>query len=107
MADDDRLEDREKKYPLIVHAEENAILNANITGTSLVGCTAYTGWPSCSRCTRNLIQVGIAEVVYEEREIPKRWQADFDLGHSMLKEAGVPFRGVALIDLVDNQPKDA
>jgi dCMP deaminase len=98
VADDARLHDREQKYPLIVHAEENAILNGALVGVSLKGCRSYSGWTPCSRCARMLIQVGISEVVFEEREIPERWQADFDLGQRMLTEAGVPFRAVSLVD---------
>jgi len=34
----DRLSDREQKYPLICHAEENAIMHAARIGISLKGC---------------------------------------------------------------------
>jgi dCMP deaminase len=97
VKDDDRLDDRNVKYPMIVHAEENACLNATLTGTTLRGSTSYAGWTPCSRCARNLIQVGIAEVVFEDREIPERWLADFMMGQDMLKEAGIPFRAVSLV----------
>ena len=51
IADDsDRLSDRDKKYPLICHAEENAIMHAARIGLSLKGCTAYVTWPPCTRC---------------------------------------------------------
>jgi len=98
VADDGRLEDREQKYPLIVHAEENAILNGALVGVSLKGCKSYAGWTPCSRCARMLIQTGVSEVIFEEREIPERWAADFQLGQRMLAEAGVHFRGVSLAD---------
>jgi len=94
VADDDRLHDRDQKYPHIVHAEENAILNATLIGTTLKGCTSYAGWTPCTRCARMLIQVGIAEVIFDDREIPERWQADFKTAQRMLAEAGVRFRGV-------------
>ncbi len=97
VADDERLHDREQKYPLIVHAEENAILNGALVGVSLKGCKSYAGWTPCSRCARMLVQVGISEVVFEDREIPERWQADFLLGQKMLSEAGIPFRAVSLV----------
>ena len=51
-----RLTDRDKKYPLICHAEENAIMHAARIGISLKGSTAYVTWPPCSRCARSLIQ---------------------------------------------------
>ena len=53
----ERLEDREQKYPMICHAEENAIMHAARIGISLKGTTAYVTWPPCSRCTRSLIPV--------------------------------------------------
>ena len=87
---DERLNDREVKYPLICHAEENAIMHAARIGMSLKGCTAYVTWPPCTRCARSLTQAGISSVVYpEDTTIPERWMADFNLSLSMLKEAGI------------------
>ena len=87
---DERLNDREVKYPLICHAEENAIMHAARIGMSLKGCTAYVTWPPCTRCARSLIQAGISSVVYpEDTTIPERWMAYFNLSLSMLKEAGI------------------
>ena len=60
---DDRLTDRDLKYPLICHAEENAIMHAARIGLALKGCTAYVTWPPCTRCARSLIQAGISEIV--------------------------------------------
>ena len=96
IADDAaRLEDREQKYPLICHAEENAIMHAARIGLSLKGCTAYVTWPPCTRCARSLIQAGVVEVVYpEEIEVPERWMADFDMSTSMMGEAGLNIRQV-------------
>ncbi len=94
IADDsERLEDREQKYPLICHAEENAIMHAARIGLSLKGCTAYVTWPPCTRCARSLIQAGVVEVVYPTKiEVPERWQKDFDMSTSMMKEAGITIR---------------
>ena len=91
--DEERLSDREKKYPLICHAEENAIMHAARTGVSLKGNTAYVTWPPCSRCTRSLIQAGVSEVVYPaDIEIPERCQDDFATASAMMKEAEVNVR---------------
>ena len=94
IADDtERLADREQKYPLICHAEENAIMHAARIGLSLKGCTAYVTWPPCTRCARSLIQAGVIEVVYpEESEVPERWMADFDMSTQMMGEAGLMIR---------------
>ncbi len=93
--DPERLADREKKYPLICHAEENAIMHAARIGVSLKDSTAYVTWPPCSRCARSLIQAGIREVVYSSsEEIPERWLEDFEISTSMLAEANVLVRSV-------------
>ena len=87
---DERLNNREVKYPLICHAEENAIMHAARIGMSLKGCKAYVTWPPCTRCARSLIQSGILSVVYPKNtDIPKRWMTDFNLSLNMLKEAGI------------------
>ena len=51
---DERLSDRDLKYPLICHAEENAIMRAARSGLALKDCTAYVTWPPCTRCARSL-----------------------------------------------------
>ena len=91
----DRLADREEKYPLICHAEENAIMHAARVGVSLRDCTAYVTWPPCTRCARSLIQAGIVEVVYAGKDnVPERWEEDFARSTSMMKEAGINLRNV-------------
>jgi len=91
----ERLANRETKYPLICHAEENAIMHAARIGVSLKGSTAYVTWPPCSRCARSLIQAGVKEVVYSlEVEVPDRWQEDFKISTEMMEEAGLIVRSV-------------
>ena len=93
--DIERLENREMKYPLICHAEENAIMHAARIGVSLKGSTAYVTWPPCSRCARSLIQAGVKEVVYPlEGEIPERLLEDFTISSNMLEEAGIIVRSI-------------
>lgn len=52
----------ETKYPYVVHAELNAILNSR--GTSLVGSKIYVDLFPCNECAKAIIQSGIKEVVY-------------------------------------------
>ena len=93
--DEERLNDREKKYPLICHAEENAIMHAARIGVSLKDSTAYVTWPPCSRCARSLIQAGVREVVFSDAgEIPDRWKADFQTSTEMMREAGLKVRSI-------------
>jgi len=95
--DEERLMDREKKYPLICHAEENAIMHAARIGVSLKDSTAYVTWPPCSRCARSLIQAGIIEIVYPDiGKITERRLEDFTRSDSMLNEAGVAVRSIKI-----------
>ena len=87
---EDRLNNREIKYPMICHAEENAIMHAARIGISLKDCTAYVTWPPCTRCARSLIQAGVSEIIYPKGiDIPDRWIQDFDLSLKMFEEAAV------------------
>ena len=52
----------ETKYPYVVHAELNAILNAG--GRSLKGAKIYVDLFPCNECAKAIIQSGIKEVVY-------------------------------------------
>ena len=96
---DERYTNRDLKYPLICHAEENAIMHAARIGVSLKNCRAYVTWPPCTRCTRSLIQAGVEEVIYPANlTIPERWLEDFNLGRQMFDEAGVKVRDVPMDD---------
>lgn len=94
VSDDGRLHDRNEKYPIIVHAEENAVAQAARTGTGILGCTAYTTFPPCSKCARLFIQAGIAECVWPDQEIPERWKEDMDRSRELMREAGITLRTV-------------
>lgn len=50
------------KYPFVVHAELNAILNAK--GKSLIGSKIYVALFPCHECCKAIIQSGIKEVIY-------------------------------------------
>lgn len=52
----------ETKYPFVVHAELNAILNAH--GKSLVGSRLYVALFPCNECAKAIIQAGVREVIY-------------------------------------------
>lgn len=52
----------ETKYPYVVHAELNAILNAN--GRDLRGSRVYVALFPCNECAKAIIQSGVSEVVY-------------------------------------------
>ena len=101
----ERLNDRDTKLRLIVHGEMNAILAAARVGTRLKGCTLYLGatddtglvWggPPCTRCTVEIIQAGIAEVVsWSPKSVPSRWHDDIAFARTLLDEAGLVYREV-------------
>ena len=72
------------KYPFVVHAELNAILNSN---SDLRGCSIYVSLFPCNECAKAIIQSGISRIVYESDKY-----ADTDgtkASKRMLKAAGV------------------
>lgn len=78
IKDDDRLYDRDTKLKLVVHAEMNAILSAARLGIKVDNCTLYLcakntqgeiwGGPPCTRCTVEILQSGITEIVSVSQE---------------------------------------
>jgi len=60
----DRVADSElhKKYPYVVHAEVNAILNKG--SKDVKGSSLYVALFPCCECAKVIIQAGIKEVVY-------------------------------------------
>lgn len=93
--DDERLNDREVKLSMILHAEQNAVLSAH---ERLDGCTAYV-WPMppCSHCAAVLIQAGILRVVAPAPQ--RRWVESCLIGREMLREACVDSQWVSPMDI--------
>lgn len=50
------------KYPFVVHAELNAILNA--AGRDVLGSRIYVSLFPCNECAKAIIQSGIKEILY-------------------------------------------
>ena len=103
----ERLNNRETKLQFVVHAEMNALLAAVRTGMRLKGCVLYLaatddsgmiwGGPPCTRCTVEIIQVGISEIVsYPIKTAPSRWHSDLLVSRSLLDEAGVKYRELSV-----------
>ena len=84
-----RLNDRELKHKIIIHAERNAII---FSRRSLNGCTIYT-WPfsPCATCAGMIIQSGITRVVSPQcsPDLKERWGKDLKLAKQLFSEAGV------------------
>lgn len=82
-----RYENREVKYDLIIHSEENAMIFAD--RDKLEGACIYVyPFMPCSRCGAKLIQSGIKRVVSIKSDNP-RWVENFILTTDQFKEAEV------------------
>ncbi len=103
----ERLTHRDMKLRLIVHAEMDAILAAARHGIPTKGSTLYLaatddsglvwGGPPCSQCLKHCIQAGIAEVVsHPWKAVPSRWHEDIAFSRTLLSEAGIVYREIAL-----------
>lgn len=77
----------ETKYPYVVHAELNAILNST---RELKGCRIYVSLFPCNECAKAIIQSGIKEIIYvSDKDADK----DFNkVSKRILKDAGVKLR---------------
>ena len=85
-----RLIDREVKYEMTVHAEQNAVITAALHGISTAGSTAYVTFSPCSRCAAVLINAGISTVVVSAADdILSCWLKNFQLAAELLNEAGI------------------
>ncbi len=90
-----RLENREIKYEMIVHAETNALLFA---GPAAENCTLYvTPLPPCARCGVVIIQAGIQRVVAPiPNKSKEHWNTQSEISEQMFSEAGVELEYVKI-----------
>jgi len=82
----ERLNNREVKYSMVVHAEINALIFA----TQPLDDTTLYLWPflSCSSCTSIIINAGVKRVVAPVSHNP-RWVDSIKLSQTLYHEAGV------------------
>lgn len=100
-----RLNNREIKYKLIVHAEINAILHAARIGVSIKNCAMYLaatngkqiwGGPPCHACMPLVIQAGITEIItYNWKEVPSRWEESMAESIGLIEEVAMGYRIIA------------
>lgn len=88
VKDDDRLQHRDTKYPIIIHAENNALMFAK---RPLDNCTIYTyPFMPCPKCAGMIIQSGIKRVVsYKNTTHRQRWEIDFEISRGLFRESNV------------------
>lgn len=77
------------KYPYVVHAEPNAILNSTVT---LEKATLYVTLFPCHECAKLIIQSGIKEIVYVENKYQEKSSVKASV--RMLKDAGINMRQI-------------
>lgn len=81
--------DRAIKYEVVIHAENNAIIDAGGENHD----STITTWPfmCCSRCAAMAIQAGIVRHVapVTPPSIAERWKASTDLSLAQFADAGV------------------
>lgn len=85
-----RLNNRDRKMELIIHAEMNALLDA---GREANGSYLYLyGFQSapCLDCCKHLIQANIMAVVACGPPLPQRWVDHMEKSAKVLEEAGIP-----------------
>ena len=86
----ERYADKAEKYPRVVHAELNAILNANGT---VRGSSIYTTLPPCASCACAIIQAGIRRVVvnteFGDDDVSAHWKRQWEISMEMFRESGV------------------
>ncbi len=87
----ERLENRDLKYPMTVHAELNAISTCSRLGIRTEGCYIVCTHFPCSSCCGSIIQAGIVKVIVPKssEDFLSRWQDTITLSKQMFDEAGV------------------
>ncbi|MGH6662188.1 MAG: dCMP deaminase family protein [Rhodospirillales bacterium] len=101
---EERLTNREIKYEMVVHAEQNALMFA---GPRAEGCTLYVHpLPPCARCAVLVIQAGIVRVVCDQPDFDHpRWGEQARIADTMFREAGLRVDYRKPGDKPKNRPK--
>lgn len=82
----ERLKDKRLKNELMIHAEQNAIDNAD---RSVRGWVMYVTKPPCMECAKRIISRGVAHVVHPPISEESRWAQDQIAAQGLLAEANV------------------
>lgn len=83
------------KYPYVVHAELNAILNST---SNLKNCKIYVTLFPCHECVKAIIQSGIKEIVYEDEKYSGT--SSDKAAKRMLEAAGVKYTKIKSFDII-------
>lgn len=89
---EERLNNKDIKRLLMLHAEENAILHAK---QDLSGCDIYIyGYPPCVHCMSLIIQSGIKSIYYtnsrKDKQVSEHWKENLELAKKLANEVNIP-----------------
>lgn len=82
---------RPEKYEWVIHAEENALLNAPF---DTKGCTMYCSLMPCYKCLGKMINAGIENIVYLDNPTHPRLFDNREVGDELIKH----FKDVRVYD---------
>jgi len=94
----ERYDNRELKYKMVVHAEQNCILKAKefARGATIYVYPSFALPPICHDCCKLAIQAGVATIVgYTPDESDprvQRWAESIGVAREMCMEAGITWR---------------
>lgn len=82
----------ETKYPYVVHAERNAILNFRGSLREFEDATVFVTHFPCNECAKEIVQAGVREVVYLKNAKDDTWEVI--ASKRIFTETGVKFRQI-------------
>lgn len=77
------------KYPYVVHAERNAILNFRGSLREFENATVYVTHFPCNECAKEIVQAGIKHVIYLKNE--KNETLEVQASKRIFTETGISF----------------
>lgn len=95
---DSRLQDRSEKYPRMVHAELNALLNAPV-GIPHCSTMYVYGLPCCANCIAATIQRGGVTRILQAFPKDDPRALEWDLQHGRISRSMAQEAGIELINL--------
>ena len=94
----ERLSDRAQKYPRVVHAEANAIINAGRNGAKIDNGILFVTQPPCPNCAKMIAQAGIREVFFIDLDKSKKdipgWRDELAISFDMFDEVGIKYKAI-------------
>lgn len=87
----ERYADRTIKYPLVIHAEANAIFNAGANCINIKKGTIYVSAFPCNNCANAIKQAGIKKVIHKPltEDYLSRWGEQVEFSRLIFSEGNV------------------